>query len=545
MPQPDPYVPQHDYSDFSATYPATPHNGQWFDDDLAEVANVIMTIIDRVELIQRDDGQVANLSIGLDQLKPEIVLGVPTDWVTATAYEIKNVVWHADVLYVCNTDHTSGVFATDLGAGKWTAYLDYADPLGDAQDAATAAAASAATATTQAGLATTAKTAAEAAQAAAEAAQAAAEAAYGLISFPIGIAEGGHGSTTALGGRSNLGIGEGDTPAFIGINFGGAGVTDTTVVRSSAGHISVEGSVVQLASDLGVTIQQYDVDTAKTDVSRTWSVSQTFSYDATTKFNRAATPYLLELQIGGTARGYIGANTTGKSLIFYEGSGSEVLSLANGTGVATFFTRPVFGANTALDFGNGAQLAAFNTFTDRQRISYTSPTLDWYETDAGADAKTFRIVADGGGTLGFDFVNDAYSATNRWLQVTRSGYVPQSADFGCDVRLNSFAAPANGSVGARRLVDASITTGTPIAADSGKRIICTGGVTIPANVFAKGDILIIDAGGSSRTITQGGSLTMTWESVGSTGNRTLAANGRCTVTFESATTCTISGSLTA
>lgn len=43
-----------------------------------------------------------------------------TDWVTSTAYVIGDVVENTDT-YVCLIAHTSGTFATDLSAGKWTA----------------------------------------------------------------------------------------------------------------------------------------------------------------------------------------------------------------------------------------------------------------------------------------------------------------------------------------------------------------------------------------------------------------------------------------
>lgn len=41
-------------------------------------------------------------------------------WVTATAYAVGDVVLQDGNCYLCATAHTSGTFATDLGAGKWT-----------------------------------------------------------------------------------------------------------------------------------------------------------------------------------------------------------------------------------------------------------------------------------------------------------------------------------------------------------------------------------------------------------------------------------------
>ena len=73
---------------------------------------------------------------------------------------------------------------------------------------------------------------------------------------------------------------------------------------------------------------------------------------------------------------------------------------------------------------------------------------------------------------------------------------------------------------------------TLVATDAGKHIITGSGVTIPNNVFAVGDaITIISNSGSDQTITQASGLTIYNAADGSTGNRTLATRGMCTVIF--------------
>ncbi len=72
--------------------------------------------------------------------------------------------------------------------------------------------------------------------------------------------------------RTNLGVGTGDSPQFAAINVGNA--SDTTISRASAGVIAVEGSNVLLASNIGSSVQAYDVDTAKTDVVQTFTAAQ-------------------------------------------------------------------------------------------------------------------------------------------------------------------------------------------------------------------------------------------------------------------------------
>lgn len=47
-------------------------------------------------------------------------LGLTTAWVTSTAYVVGDCRTEAGVTYRCLVSHTSGTFATDLAAGKWT-----------------------------------------------------------------------------------------------------------------------------------------------------------------------------------------------------------------------------------------------------------------------------------------------------------------------------------------------------------------------------------------------------------------------------------------
>lgn len=55
-------------------------------------------------------------------------LGDVTGWLTLTDYVVGDFVKEASVLYYCIVAHTSGVFATDLAAGKWVAQSIYEVP---------------------------------------------------------------------------------------------------------------------------------------------------------------------------------------------------------------------------------------------------------------------------------------------------------------------------------------------------------------------------------------------------------------------------------
>jgi hypothetical protein len=78
--------------------------------------------------------------------------------------------------------------------------------------------------------------------------------------------------------------------------------------------------------------------------------------------------------------------------------------------------------------------------------------------------------------------------------------------------------------------NAQSTSYALVAADVGRFINTTAGVTINTGVFAVGDnVTIYNNSSSSITITQGTSVTLRQAGTASTGNRTLAQRGVCTV----------------
>ena len=86
-------------------------------------------VLTNLKRIQRDDGSVANASIGLDQLKAEVPVGfnAPVAWTTGTVFTAgSSTVFQGSGFYRCLVTHTSSVFATDLAAGKWQLIVNLA-----------------------------------------------------------------------------------------------------------------------------------------------------------------------------------------------------------------------------------------------------------------------------------------------------------------------------------------------------------------------------------------------------------------------------------
>jgi hypothetical protein len=119
------YVRQANYTDFTTAHPTDQQSGTSLDADFGAVLTSNNQIIDRLAQIQRADGALANLCVTPDSFSAASLAlmagtGVPRGgWVTATAYVAKDLVSQGGLTYICVTAHTSGVFATDLAAGKW------------------------------------------------------------------------------------------------------------------------------------------------------------------------------------------------------------------------------------------------------------------------------------------------------------------------------------------------------------------------------------------------------------------------------------------
>ena len=155
MAQPSEYQRVANFRDLQAEAPANPLPGATVDSEFNRVKVSIDEIRAAIRGIMRDDGQLANFSVGPDQISAGFQLGFnpPTNWLTATAYSAVtpvSAVLANGKLYSCSASHTSGVFATDLAAGRWIEIFDFGADAITAGEAATAAAASATAADTSA-----------------------------------------------------------------------------------------------------------------------------------------------------------------------------------------------------------------------------------------------------------------------------------------------------------------------------------------------------------------------------------------------------------
>lgn len=126
MAQPPAYVRAFSFTDYTSNYPSTPQPGVRLDAEYDAIIVTLNAIRTNLALIQRDDGRLANVSVGADQLDPTLTLGLRTvtSWATTTAYVVNDAVWTTGKLYRALVAHTSSSFATDLAAAKWVLVWD-------------------------------------------------------------------------------------------------------------------------------------------------------------------------------------------------------------------------------------------------------------------------------------------------------------------------------------------------------------------------------------------------------------------------------------
>lgn len=125
---PLPYERVTSFFSYETSYPAKPKSGASLDAEFNAVRSTLNAALSRLGEIQRDDGRLANASVHPDALTSDVLALFGANytlrgaWQTATAYAVNDMVSLNGTSYVALQAHASGVFATDLAAGKWQAF---------------------------------------------------------------------------------------------------------------------------------------------------------------------------------------------------------------------------------------------------------------------------------------------------------------------------------------------------------------------------------------------------------------------------------------
>jgi hypothetical protein len=130
VPQPPEYNRQYSFTSFQAINPSRPLPAAQHELEYNAIKQTLDAILANLALIQRDDGELANASVGIDQLAASIIAGLdpPELWATETNYSTVSTVYWEGVFYRSLETHTSGDdFDVDLAAGKWEEIADFTE----------------------------------------------------------------------------------------------------------------------------------------------------------------------------------------------------------------------------------------------------------------------------------------------------------------------------------------------------------------------------------------------------------------------------------
>ena len=382
------------------------------------------------------------------------------------------------------------------------------------------------------------------------------------------IAAGGTGASTALAARANLGLEIGvNVQAYDAGLLSIAGLTtlaDRSIYTTASDTYAVytltaAGRAILDDADAAAQRTTLGLGTAAVkntgtsgdavpllDQANTFSATQTFTATEAARFSNGWTA-----AVAGVVTGLFYSHETGGWTLSTnrQSAGNERYFSFNASGSMLIGGSTVWhagndGAGSGLDADtlDGVQGSAYAqlsgaTFTGVPVVSAAAPRMDFQDSDAAdgsAISSEFIRVLDSGGTRrasiqmtsnGLYFNIPITSGNFVWRAGTGFTNVMELSESG-------FVA---------RTQPSTETTSTLTVASANKTIQATGDITIPNAVFSAGDIILIYAGASSRTITQGSSVTMRLGGTATTGSRTLAARGVAMLFFVSSSEVIVSG----
>ncbi|MCB4358418.1 carbohydrate-binding protein [Quatrionicoccus australiensis] len=168
MSQPTPYTQTTDFSQQEANNASgrSTVNTAALDAEFANIETTLDQTLDNLQKIQRDDGKLKDLAVGVNALSPEILnlmggFRIVGDgvWAASTAYQVKDLASDENSNYVCIQAHTSGAtfdpqywsrFGFTIGSDVSDAAANAAASAAAALSSANAAASSASAAATSA-----------------------------------------------------------------------------------------------------------------------------------------------------------------------------------------------------------------------------------------------------------------------------------------------------------------------------------------------------------------------------------------------------------
>ena len=228
---------------------------------------------------------------------------------------------------------------------------------------------------------------------------------------------------------------------------------------------------------------------------------------------------------GGSYAERVRITSTGRLLV---GTTSSVDSSNENLAIVSGGNTQLTLARDDTSVGDGHTLAQIKVYGNDSNGTYQECARIGFEADGAhaTDDKPTRMV--------FETTADGASSPTERLRITAAGNA-------------EFAGTVSDSIGnIRQLGQVAATSSFTIASDHAGKFIrqTTSGrvMTVPADVFSVGTMItIVNRSSGTQTIAQGSSVTMRNSADGATGDRTLAADGMCTLLFTASNEVYISG----
>lgn len=230
--------------------------------------------------------------------------------------------------------------------------------------------------------------------------------------------------------------------------------------------------------------------------------------------------------IGATTIKLAGANLSSGQfvqdkvyLLAYDGTNFNIIA----ADTAYLGLQTLDATTTAIAALSWSSLTPLLQFTAADTVSLTSaPKVTTIELGDATDTTLSRSAAGVAAVEGVDLVGTSLTQTLTNKTLT--------------------SPTVNGGTNSSRIQLSSETTGTLTSASANKKILATGGITLPNSVFTAEDIVIIEGNGTARTITRGAGVTMYIAGTDSA-TGTLTANGVMGVTWRTASICILTGNI--
>jgi hypothetical protein len=352
--------------------------------------------------------------------------------------------------------------------------------------------------------------------------------------------------------RTTLGLGNGATTTFSAFALTLADDADAaasrttlglgTIATQDANNVAITGGSVAGITDLAVAdggTGASDAGTARTNLGLgTAAVVNTGTSGATIPLLNAANTFSGNITITNTQPTFDleESDTTTGALRAVVASGISYLQ--SGT-TATPSGDLYFTGKAAADIG---------VF----RVRHSGDNRDiWHAGNDGAGSGLDADTLDGVQGSSYATLTGSQTLTNKTLTTPIISAISNTGTLTLPTSTDTLVGRAttdtltnktiSGGTSNARVIASTETTGTLTVASANETIQATGDITIPNAVFAAGDIILIYAGASSRTITEGASVTMRLGGSSTTGSRTLAARGVAVLFFVSSSEVVVSG----